>query len=92
MAQARNLQPSHSRIVQVPMDAALVADLDAWADKLGRSRSDLIREACRRQVKKLDLDEADRLYRERYEKFPEDPSLAESLGLALGDVLPDEEW
>ena len=92
MAEADDLRRSPTKIVQVPMDVALVQELDAWATKLGCSRSDVIRAACRREVKRLDNDEADRAYQESYERFPEDPGMGIAGLAAMAQVLEPEDW
>jgi metal-responsive CopG/Arc/MetJ family transcriptional regulator len=80
------------RIMQVPVDEALVKDLDELSKKLRRSRSDLIRDACAHYVAVTEEVELDKAYVESYRTIPEDPRLGE-LGLKLlGELFPGEEW
>lgn len=81
-----------SRVIQVPMEEDLVRSLDSWSQKLGRSRADIIREACRRYVKRAEREESDRIYREGYDRVPEEPIMALTQASLLAQVLPKEEW
>lgn len=40
----------------------------------------------------MSVEELDELYRQGYEKFPEDPDLGEAMLILAGEVLPEEEW
>jgi hypothetical protein len=86
---AASLSP---KLVQVPMEETLVQRLDSWSRELGRSRANIIREACRRYLKHLEREKLDRLYREGYERFPEEPVMALTQEALLGQVLPKENW
>ena len=80
------------RIIQVPMDEALLDALDALSRKEERSRADLIREACRRYLSWLESEELDRAYQEGYLRFPEEPALAELQATLAAQVLSKETW
>ena len=81
-----------AKVIQVPMDESLMKALDSCSQKLGRSRADVIREACRRYLKHLEREEMDRIYREAYDRMPEEPIMAHTQVALLSDVLPKEEW
>lgn len=81
-----------NKVIQVPMEEELVQTLDSWSQKLGRSRAGIIREACRRYLKRLEREELDRIYREGYDRFPEEPIMALTQASLLSQVLPKEEW
>ena len=74
------------------MDVELVQALDLWSDRLGRTRADIIREACRVFLKQLDREESDRAYREGYERHPEQAAIAQTQVALLGQVLSNEGW
>lgn len=80
------------RVIQVPMEEELVQTLDSCSQKLGRSRADIIREACRRYLKRIEREELDRIYREGYDRLPEEPIMALTQAGLLAEVLPKEEW
>ncbi|MGH2544791.1 MAG: ribbon-helix-helix protein, CopG family [Ardenticatenaceae bacterium] len=81
-----------TKVIQVPMEEALVRALDSWAQELGRSRADIIREACRRYLKHVEREELDRVYREGYDRVPEEPIMARTQAALLAEVLPREDW
>lgn len=80
------------KVIQVPMEEALVQMLDSWSQKLGRSRADMVREACRRYLKRVEHEDLDRNYREGYDRFPEEPIMAHTQVALIAEVLPKEEW
>lgn len=85
--------PSFSnKVIQVPMEKELVQALDSWSQKLGWSRAEIIREACRRYLKRLEREELDRAYKAGYDRIPEEPTMALTQAALLGQVLPKEEW
>ncbi len=90
MKQARNLKSL--RIIQVPMEEDAVQSLDSLAQRLGRSRADVIRVACRLYVKQIEREELERIYKEGYERVPEEPIMALAQEAMLSEVLPKEEW
>lgn len=81
-----------TKIVQVPMDVALLEKLDGLSKQEGRSRSEVIREACRHYLKILALDAMEREYEAGYRRDPEDPALADAQVALAGEVLPAESW
>ena len=80
------------RVIQVPMDDALLDALDSISQSQGSSRAEFIREACRRYVKALQDEELDHEYQEGYRGVPEEPALAEAQASLAGQVLPEEIW
>jgi metal-responsive CopG/Arc/MetJ family transcriptional regulator len=81
------------KIIQVPVDHGLLKELDDLSKKQGRSRSDLIREACAHYVAETEEAEMDKAYVESYRTVPEDPGWGE-VGLKLLSELyaDEEEW
>ena len=91
-SQRGNPTSPSSKVVQVPMEEALVQSLDSWSKELGRSRAEVIREACRCYLKHLEREKLDRIYREGYDRFPEEPIMALTQQALLSQVLPKEDW
>jgi hypothetical protein len=56
-----------SRIIQVPMDEALLTQIDATAGIVAESRAAFIREACQQRLKSLQAKELDELYIEGHQ-------------------------
>ena len=83
---------SNKKIIQVPMEEELVAALEARSKKEGRSRAELIREACRIHLRRRGEEEMDRVYVEGYIRFPEDPTLSKALDTLAAEVISKEEW
>ena len=84
--------PMSKKIIQVPIDAELLAALNACSDKEGRSRADVIRDACRVYLRRREEEELDRIYIEGYRRIPDDRKIAEAQEAMLGDILEPEEW
>ena len=80
------------KVIQVPMDEALLRDLNAISKKQKKSRSEFIREACAGYVAKSREAELDKQYVEGYRKFPETTETARAQEKMLIDILPDEDW
>ena len=83
---------SSRKIIHVPMEEDLLAALDARSKKEGRSRAELIREACHILLRRWEEEEMDRVYVEGYRRIPEDPALGEAQIALLGQVLPEDNW
>ena len=82
----------NKKVIQVPIEIDLLTALNLLSKQEGRSRADVIREACRRylrQVKERELDEA---YQEGYNRVPESPALGQMQASLTGRVLPEETW
>lgn len=80
------------RVIQVPMDEALLEALDSVSQRRASSRAEVIREACRRYLKALQDEELDRQYQEGYRRVPEEPALAQAQTSLAGQVLSEEIW
>ena len=82
-----------TKIIQVPVDESLLTALNELSRRRSQSRSELIREACRRYMRKMEEEELDRLYEEGYRRFPESTKEnAALLRLAAEASDPDETW
>lgn len=80
------------KVIQVPVDEELLVALDETSRKQNKARAELIREACQRYLERVESEELDRLYKEGYQRVPEEPELGEAqIGLA-GEILPKESW
>ena len=80
------------KVIQVPVDEELLSSLDDAAKKRGRSRSELIREACQRYLKQVQYEKMDKVYTEGYKHIPEEPALGEAQAVLAGRVLSEETW
>jgi Arc/MetJ-type ribon-helix-helix transcriptional regulator len=84
--------PMDKKIIQVPMDEDLLAELDTLTKQTRQSRAEVIREACRRYLAHLENARLDRAYQEGYRRHPEKPGLARAQAALAGSVLPKESW
>ena len=80
------------KVIQVPVDEELLSALDQTSRKQNKARAELIREACQCYLTQVESEELDRLYREGYERVPEEPELGESQLRQLAEILPEEKW
>ncbi len=80
------------KVIQVPIGDELLEALDDLSRAEGRSRSEIIREACQRYLERLEQVQLDRSYQEGYRRRPEDPALAEAQASVTGEVLSRESW
>jgi len=80
------------KIVQVPVDTAFLARIDAGAGFVKESRAQFVREACELRLKRLEDLEKERRYLAGYEKRPDNTVWAEVSADSLAAQLPDEEW
>lgn len=81
-----------TKIVQVPMEEQEALALAGMARKMGTSRADLIRKACRAYLDRLAEMDLVRQYEEGYRRIPESSDLAETGASLAGEILPPEEW
>jgi metal-responsive CopG/Arc/MetJ family transcriptional regulator len=79
------------KVIQVPFDAELLAELDRISKKERKARAELIRDACREHLHRIEREEMDRIYRESYEKVPESPEWGDLGAKMMAEVLKDEE-
>lgn len=84
--------PSGTRIVQVPIDEELLADLDKATKAARTSRSALIRLACREYIRRIREEKLDEAYRRGYERIPETSDIGEAQAAMAAEVLPKESW
>ena len=80
------------KIIQVPLDEELLKTLSRLSRRQQRSRSELIREACRRYIEVLTREELDRVYEEGYRCLPETTGVAKAQEAVAGQVLGEERW
>jgi len=80
------------KVIQVPMDERLLNALNATSKKRGQPRSEVIREACQRYLKQAEQEQMDEIYKEGYERLPEEPLLGETQAVLAGQVLSEESW
>ena len=80
------------RVIQVPFDKELLADVDRMSKSNGQARAEVIREACRQYLRRVERDSMDKVYQRGYEKTPEKPDVAKAQAKVLGKVLEEESW
>lgn len=68
-----------AKIVQVPMEDELRQQLDKLSQAEGKTRSEVIREACRQHLRRSAIERLDRQYEEGYRRLPENPAIAEAM-------------
>jgi hypothetical protein len=62
------------KVIQVPIDDALLTRLDAAAGQVAESRAAYIREACQRRLRSEEASALDKRYIAGYRRKPEDPA------------------
>ncbi len=83
------------KVIQVPVDAKLLKELDTLSKKQGKARAEVIREACARYITEVEEAEADRKYIESYRRMPETQEELEwaEMGAKLAnEILAEEPW
>lgn len=80
------------RIIQVPMDKEMLEDLDNLSEKQHKARAEVIRQACRSYLEKINEDELDRIYAEGYRRIPEEGDIGEAQLAMLSEILTEESW
>ena len=80
------------QIIQVPVEESLLNALNAASKKRRQSRSEFIREACQQQLKQVELEQMDEIYRKGYEQQPEEPALGQVQATLAGHILSLESW
>ena len=80
------------KIIQVPVDEELLKGLDNLSKKQRKTRSELIRQACRRYLQQIEDEELDRLYQQGYTRIPEEPETGEIQMAMSGELMPQEPW
>ena len=80
------------RVVQVPIDEALLASLDELSRARGSSRSAIIRRACREYLERAREGALDEVYERGYQRVPEDTAVGQAQASLAAQVLPEESW
>lgn len=80
------------KVIQVPIGDELLRSVDELSRRRGQTRSEFIREACRRYLRQLEQEELDRAYEEGYRRQPENPALGQAQLALVGQVLEEEPW
>jgi len=80
------------KVIQVPMDEALLENLNHVSKRQNRPRADVIREACSYYIDQLQVSELDTAYQRGYERIPENGVCPEAQLAVIAQVLPEEEW
>ena len=80
------------KVIQVPVDEELLMALDQLSRKQRKARAELIRQACQHYLRQVESEELDRLYRQGYERLPEETELGEAQIALAGEILPKESW
>ena len=74
--------------VLVQLDDELIARLDALAERMGTSRSELLRRGAQAVIEAHELAEADRRLAEAYRNQPQDPAVVEAAARLAGETAP----
>jgi metal-responsive CopG/Arc/MetJ family transcriptional regulator len=80
------------KVIQVPVDAELLAALDQLSKKQCKARSELIRRACQHYLREVEDEDLDRRYQQGYEAVPEEPDAGEAQVALASQVMPKESW
>ncbi len=80
------------RIIRVPVDEELLKALDIVSRRQGRTRAEVIREACHNYLRHLEEEALERAYVEGYRRIPERPQTGKMQVGLLDQVLVPEEW
>ncbi len=80
------------RVIQVPVDKELLTALNRLSRKQRKARAELIRHACQRYLEQVESEELDRLYRQGYERLPEESEVGEAQLALTSEILPGESW
>ena len=80
------------KIIQVPIEDALLQRIDETAGVVAESRAAFIREACKLRLRSLEAKKLDRKYVEGYRKKPETTAWSKASPKLLSRVLSSEKW
>ena len=81
-----------TKIIQVPVDQQLLAELNKACKKQKKKRAEFVRQACRESLKRLQEAEWDRQYIEGYKRIPETTEFADSVAKMAHEIFPEEKW
>ncbi|MDD5189655.1 MAG: ribbon-helix-helix domain-containing protein [Dehalococcoidales bacterium] len=79
-------------IIQVPVERELLDELDKLSKEQSKSRSEVIRQACRKFLDETEEERLDRIYVEGYKRIPETTEWGEAQEAMLSEVWPKESW
>lgn len=82
----------NKKVIQVPVNHELLAELDRLAEKQSTPRAEIIRQACRQFLKRAEQEELEALYRRGYQQTPETAQLAEAQLDLTSRVISQEQW
>ena len=80
------------KVIQVPVDVELLKDLDSLSKQQGKSRPELIRQACLSYLERVKDEELDKLYQQGYIKIPEEPAVGKIQIAMAAETLSKESW
>lgn len=80
------------RVIQVPVEERLLKDLDSLSRRQHRARAALIREACQLYLLQVEQEEMESLYKQGYEKVPENAEVGEAQSAMVGEIVSRESW
>lgn len=80
------------KVIQVPFDGDLLSEIDRLSKSKRQARAEVIREACRQYLRRVERDRMDEIYQKGYEKTPEKPDLGKAQAKLLDKVLEEESW
>ena len=81
-----------NKVVQIPIDEELLAELDQLSRARRSSRSAVIRLACRDYIRQAREDALDEAYEQGYRRMPETAAVGEAQIALVGQVLAEETW
>jgi hypothetical protein len=84
--------PAAYRIIQVPMDARLLGEVDDAAGRVAESRAAYIRGACIHRLRSEETQALDRRYIEGYRRKPEKVSWGKLGAKLLAQRLRRDRW
>ena len=80
------------KIIQVPIEDALLERIDETAGVVAESRAAFIREACKLRLRSLEAKKLDRKYVVGYRKKPETTTWSKASAKLSSGVLSREKW
>jgi len=86
-------EPSNAKqIVQVPMSAQFVAEVDRLAQARGESRAAFVRRACEQFMRDLREQAMEAAYEQGYRDHPEALGFAEAAARVSAASWPEDDW
>ena len=80
------------KVIQVPVDEELLEELDNLSRKQRRARSELIRQACWTYLRQAKQEAMDKVYKQGYQRIPEEAELGEAQVAVVGETISRESW